>query len=150
MSKTPKVVYDLHAIQLEALKTVELRINVLREPADQIRLKKGEFSVKGGHQIDLESNTVAVRAQFEVGDESGEDDSFPFYVFVKVMGLFRVDTERFPQDKITWWAKTNSVHILWPYIREHVYGLTSRCGLPPVILPLIEVPSVKVVLPSSE
>ncbi len=31
--------------------------------------------------------------------------------------------------------------ILQPYLREHVFALTARAGFQPLILPLIEVPT---------
>jgi preprotein translocase subunit SecB len=37
----------------------------------------------------------------------------------------------------------NAPAILFPFLREQAYALSIRCGFPPFILPLIQLPSIQ-------
>ncbi len=73
----------------------------------------------------------------------GQDDGAkaPFVLKVELIGLFTVDPERFPIEHVDQWARTNAPLVLYPYLREQVYGLTSRAGFNATLLPLLEIPT---------
>ena len=60
---------------------------------------------------------------------------------VEILGLFNVDDERFPIKSVHSWAKQNAPLILYPYLREQVFSLTSRAGFEGTLLPLFQVPT---------
>jgi preprotein translocase subunit SecB len=81
-------------------------------------------------------------------DDSGEPiEGALFDLLVELMGVFEVvndDPESgFNVEFIKQWARENAPMILYPYVREQMYGLTSRAGYSGVILPLMELPTIK-------
>jgi preprotein translocase subunit SecB len=142
--KLPK----LHAIQLVSVDVIELYIRLQSSSAAQAEIKREDISVFSGHNTyDEESKTIQVRIKIEVGMEKAS--KFPFVMRVELGGMFRVDEERFPIEHLEHWASKNAPMILFPYMREHVFALTARCGLPPMILPLVEVPTLVMESPKS-
>lgn len=149
--------YQLHPAQLKTLQVLKLGIEVHKpELALHEDFELGEFSIENGRsEFDPESSTINVRMRIRAGryaiDEdapSAKDEEFreqPVSFVVEVGGIFNVDISTFPQDKVHHWAETNAPLILYPYVREQVYGLSSRVGIKQIILPLLEVPTIKVV-----
>lgn len=68
-----------------------------------------------------------------------------YEISASVSGLFNVDVERFPVQFVEDWAEKNAPLVLYPMLREHIYNLSSRCGIQKIILPLLEVPTYKIV-----
>ena len=66
---------------------------------------------------------------------------------VIIGGVFKVDETKFAKTHIEDWANRNAPIILYPYLREQAYALTIRCGYPGLIIPLLTVPTIKVVAP---
>ncbi|MDH0348316.1 protein-export chaperone SecB [Aeromonas dhakensis] len=151
--------FKRHAIQLQSLQVIELSLKVL----DQIVIDKSDdfspngFSIESGYSpYDEKHHSIAVRMRVVVGEDiegSEERDGIsttsdntenPLYVHVEVQGVFSVDPEHFPIQHIEDWASKNAPYILYPYIREHVYALTARVNVKPLLLPLFEVPTYKV------
>lgn len=73
-------------------------------------------------------------------DAEGDVTGIPYFLFVEVVGIFEVDESKFPPDRIYEWANANAMYVMYPYLREHVYALTSRAGFRPLLLELLEVP----------
>lgn len=76
------------------------------------------------------------------GDTEGEarENGRPFWVHVQVVGHFdisQVDVKEREQMLLI-----NAVAIVFPYLRAAMSALTSVCGLPPVTLPVFNVPAV--------
>lgn len=143
--------YDLHAIQLKTLQVIELSVKLKRglnledEPEPQSGL---DFSLATGYSDYDEDNRLIF---VEIGASIGaDDDNAPFEMRVQLVGGFEVDDTRFPLVHIVHWARNNAPLVLYPYLREHVYGLSSRIGAQhPVLLPLFEVPTFRVNAPST-
>ena len=66
-----------------------------------------------------------------------------------IVGVYVVDEKEFPIDLIDDWVRQGGSMSLFPYLREQVYGLTARCGITPVILPIVQILTVKIA-PSEE
>ncbi len=136
--------YNLHPIQLEKIEVLQLSIKV-KDSSPEVEgkdsLDSGDFGLYHAHSdYDTNHKLIAVKAGISIKDE----DSFPFLLETEIMGIFSVDDENFPMDKLEHWARTNAPLTLYPYLREHVYGLTSRAGFDGgVILPLFAVPTLK-------
>ena len=139
MAEETRKYLRVHPIQLSSLNVLELFIRVNELVENEMDIKKGEVSILHGHsEYDPENHTVQVGLKLEVG--MTDEPKTPFSMKVDLTGNFKVDEERFDLKNVDDWAKRNAHVILYPYLREHAYALAVRCGLPPVILPLIEVP----------
>lgn len=85
-----------------------------------------KFSLFHGHSgYDNEKKVIAVKIGVEIGKEV---ENTPFELRVAILGGFKVDDEKFPLKFIYSWAEQNAPLILYPYLREQVFNLTSRAG----------------------
>lgn len=129
----------LHAIQLTELNVVELHIRVNESPSSDDEGDKKNFRLATGNsEYDDKNQCIYVGVKLEVGME--ENANSPFSMKIELGGLFKVDESRFSRDNIKDWAQRNAPLVLFPYLREHAFALSSRCGFS-LILPLIEVPT---------
>jgi preprotein translocase subunit SecB len=130
----------LHAIQLIELNVQELYIkaNEPPDPASEIDKKGFQFAT-GYSAYDKQSQCIQVAVKLEIGME--EDTKSPISMRIELGGVFKVDESEFPQEQVNDWARRNAPLILYPYVREHAFALTARCGFRPIILPLLEVPT---------
>lgn len=139
-----------HPIQLEFINIVELsiRINAPIDKDDEI--SDEAVNISHGHtKYDSENKIIQAGLILEVGlEDSGEEA--PFSMRVELFGNFSVDDSQFNPEYVEDWAKKNSLYILMPYLREQVYALSTRCEIPPVILPLVQVPSFEVKRPQND
>jgi preprotein translocase subunit SecB len=135
--------YNLHAIQLISLEILELHIekDPSHEDTDQ-EISSADFTLRHGHsEYDEQEKKIGVRIIADVGND--EDHKLPYKLKVEILGIFSVDEEKFPKDKITHWAGHNAPLVLYPYLRENVYALATKVGLNGLILPLFEIPTFK-------
>lgn len=134
-----------HPIQILNFFVDELKIIV----HDRIKFqnkdypKTFDYSV-GRTDFDEANSIIAVKVILSIKPENEEDIDRPFSMTVSVSAQFNVDKNKFPIDKIDHWAIHNAPIVILPYIREQVYSLSVRAGFDPVILPLVEVPTVKI------
>lgn len=138
-----KLLKVLHPIQLDSIATKELFIRVNDEiPKDFASSCKDEIHVNSGHSpFDKEQGVIHVGLQVSLG--MNNEDNLPISMRIEVVGAFTIDTDKFPEDKINAWADQNAPIILFPFVRENSFALTTRCGLPPLILPLVQVPTLE-------
>lgn len=136
--------YKLHAIQLTDLRVSELSIHVdLSVPRDA---SIGGFNIETGRSAyNHEEHQIQVKMRVSMGAQEGE--SSPFQLAVAIHGNFVVDESRFDIKFIEDWADKNAPLVLYPYLREQVYSLTSRAGFPEALLPLIEIPTFRIAPP---
>ncbi|MFZ1730433.1 MAG: protein-export chaperone SecB [Bacteroidota bacterium] len=87
-----------------------------------------------------ETKSIQVGLRFGP-DEQADLKLLSFIVRVEIIGFFEVDTDMFPQEKVEHWAKENAPMLLLPYLREQVFSLSIRADIPPIILPLMQLPS---------
>ena len=138
-----------HPIQLEYLGVKELHVRSFVPPAKDLEIESNDMTVSIGHgDYDEERKILCV----SMGVQLGKDDvdcGLPLFLKVEVTGVFKVDDNRFDIKNIEDFAENNAPYILNPYIREHVFALSARCGFRPIIMPLIEVPTRKPKLKAS-
>jgi preprotein translocase subunit SecB len=127
-----------------AVRELYIKSNV---PLNQrLKVAPSNFRMKTAHTAyDDERHVIEVGVQIEYGIETKPEEVVPFALRVHLMGQFQVDESQFKKEKIETWARINAPFILYPYLREHVYALTARAGLDPVLLPLMELPTIKMV-----
>lgn len=136
-------VFKLHPIQTNSMSVRELHIIAHRPPDVEVSGDAATFSLSSGHSpYDEKNHTVNVVVKLEGGFEEGTES--PFGLKVEIIGEFQVNEELFPKDQILSWAARNAPLIMMPYLREQVYALTARCGFRPMLMPLFEVPTLRV------
>ena len=139
-----------HPIQLEHINVVELNIRANQPPDDSVAIPLEAVNLSHGHTpYNIEDKSIQAGLIIEVGLRESDPET-PFCMRVELFGSFIVDEGRFKREHVEDWAKRAAHFILMPYLREHVYALTSRCGFPPFILPTFEVPTFEVVLPKEK
>lgn len=130
-----------HPIQLRLVNVLELSLKKKKGQEDiQDLPDNAQFTLTHGHsEFSEDDQQICINVMSIIDEES----DFPFTMDVAIAGIFTIDTDNFPQDKIQHWAKNNAPLILYPYLREHVYSLALRAGYSNggVILPLLTVPS---------
>ncbi|URG53045.1 protein-export chaperone SecB [Pectobacterium quasiaquaticum] len=148
--------FNLHAAQMKSLQILKLSIEV-HDPvaAHSDDYSFGEYALETGHSaFNEEDSTIQVMmrvrsGKFAVDDSNdletnAEFSSQPISILAEVGSIFFVNTDSFPKDKISNWAEANAPLILYPYVREQVYGLSTRVGIKPVLLPLLEIPTFRI------
>lgn len=149
--------FKLHPVQLKALQVLRLNIEVhdpVRALSDDYSLV--EYSLETGRSdFDESDNTFQVMMRIRAGrlavDEQAPAEknalfaAEPVSFLVEVGGVFEVDISTFPQRHIHRFAEENAPLIIYPYVREQVYGLSTRVGIKHMLLPLFEVPAFTIV-----
>jgi len=144
-TRTNETSFEKHAIQLSNVGVLELTIKSNLAPSIDCNpgFCEGDFSLLFGHsEFDSDRNGISVGVKLEIGMlDKVDPKQYPFSLRIELVGLFKVDPDNFDVTKIDDWAKRNAPYILLPYLREHAYALTSRCGFTPIILPLFQIPT---------
>ncbi|HDI3228835.1 TPA: protein-export chaperone SecB [Vibrio cholerae] len=135
--------HRLHPIQIMGVKVRELSVRN-NSPIDDNTELEGKFKFKVAHgKYDEESSSINVGLIIELGTPETESSKEPLDLRVHILAKFHIDAGSFPVDKLEHWAQFNAPMILYPYAREHVYSLTGRVLSSPVLLPLLQVPTLK-------
>jgi preprotein translocase subunit SecB len=141
----------LYAIQPTFIIVRELHFVSHRPPSGTDRID--ESSVRITQKItpfNEETRRLQVSLEASFGfDDLGTSPSPPFSVKVVITAEFVVN-EPFPHDKIQLWATINAPFVVYPYLRERLYYVTVQGGYPPILLPLLQIPTFKVEVPRSE
>ena len=136
--------FNYHPIQLMEIEVLQLNFELGKRDEHPSDDDKSHFRFMHAHsEYSEESNTFAVKVKAVVNNSQGSEEDAPFTITVEVVGLFQVDEESFPVGSIAAFAEQNGPLILYPYLREQVFGIASRAGVPQPILPLFEVPPFK-------
>lgn len=69
----------------------------------------------------------------------GEKLKGPFHLFTSLEGYFDLDADPNGRDELKHLVATNTVAILFPYLRSVVTAITAAANLNPLILPTINV-----------
>ncbi|MEI7812127.1 MAG: protein-export chaperone SecB [Ignavibacteria bacterium] len=132
-----------HPIQLKSLNVKELSITTMSFPDDIPEYETIDYEIGiGVSHFDKKSSFIKVGMSLRIGCEDNPI-TYPFKIKVELIGLFFVDQLNFDFNNVEDWANKSAPFILFPYLREHVYTLSVRAGIKPIILPLIEVPVFK-------
>jgi len=136
-----------HPIQLVNFGVKELFIRSNRPPDVTISAEPGECSIGiSSTPYDSKEKKILVSLRLESGVEA-DKSKVPYSMRIEIIGIFEVDEAQFPVEHISDWAMKGAPLILFPYLREHAFGLSSRCGFKPLVLPLLEVPTFKIEKP---
>jgi len=135
----------LHPIQLLSVETEELSIVV----HERVKFLNNDYPKDFDYTIfstEFDEDQSIIKVKVELNVKPAEEGTIdrPFSLKVGVAGAFKVDTSIFPVDKLDIFIVHNAPLILLPYVREHAFSLTQRAGFEAIILPLVEVPTIKV------
>ncbi len=134
-----------YPIQANFIAVRELYIKSHVPPNQRVQVDSANFILKTAHSsYDEAQHVIEVGVIIEYGIETKPDEVVPFALRAHIMGQFKVDESTFEKAKIDKWARINAPYILYPYLREHVFALTARAGFNPVLLPLLELPTIKI------
>jgi preprotein translocase subunit SecB len=134
--------FKKHPIQLNHIKVIQLSLKINTANNQDKMPEEGSFELYHGHSpFNTESREIAVKLGVVIDSETEKNS--PFDLTVEILGIFSV-SEDFEEKYVESWAKGNAPLIIYPYLREHAYSLTSRAGFEGLILPLFEIPVFKV------
>jgi preprotein translocase subunit SecB len=133
-----------HPIRLVDLGVRELFIEAHVQPDVSIVAELASCSITVSHMpYDTEQKRIVVSLKLDLGSEEGKPKA-PYSMRIELIGIFEVDEDKFPVEQIEDWAIKGAPLVLYPYLREHAFGLSSRCGFSPLLLPLVVVPTFKI------
>jgi preprotein translocase subunit SecB len=132
----------LHAIQLVSVETRELFIRLNGQISEDLdSFYKEHLEIRSAHsEFNSEENIIHVGLRLSLGMD--KDVALPISMRVEITGTFTVNIDDFSVKHIDDWATKNAPYILYPFVREHSFALAIRCGLPPMILPMVQVPTI--------
>ena len=146
--------YDKHPIQLVNVSYKKLSIEINQSKSNDNQEESSHlFKMRFAHSdYDHSQHIIGVKLNISIGYEYDEisqplkmTDS-EYWLEVTVGGIFKVDENSFPIDKIETWANSNAPLVLYSYAREAAYSLTNRINKDATaILPLLSVPTFKIV-----
>lgn len=88
------------------------------------------------HNVEQDPNRIMVSINTKLFNEEFTETDNPFYLSVTLNGYFKLDKpfegNSGDSEKL---LKTNTVAILFPYVRSIITNITSQANIPPVILP---------------
>ena len=133
---------ELHPAQLKEIFVSELTAfvhdhNAARDFEGNLKVttKMGNTAYEEG------SSFVGVRVHSTAASAVIEGQDKPsFELSVKLEGHFEVDFNRFKPEYIDEWARVNAMFLIFPYVREHMYGLALRVGVRGIMIPTLVIP----------
>lgn len=107
--------------------------NFMRTP--DVVINQGE---KTETNVEVKSDTKdekKIATELIVNLVSKFKEKVQFEANIVMVGLF--EAENVKQEEIDSFSRINAPAIIFPFMREHIISLTTKAGLPPVALPLI-------------
>ncbi|MEZ9006239.1 protein-export chaperone SecB [Vibrio splendidus] len=144
-----KATYNYHPIQLRDVKVLELFISAnpgcMSDQDSDCDVESSEFGFYHTHsKYNEEAKSFIVKVAAVIGrDNDEEEPTTEFDLRAELLGVFEVDEDNFPMEHIEAFASKNAPLLMYPYLREQVYSLTTRAGFDSTVLPLFEVPVFK-------
>ncbi len=136
---TKEARFDFHPIQLDSMDVISMSFERMGiEDIDRDDLDNFNFT-HGYNEYNEEHKLFGVKVKAEVFSPQESDDCYK--IIVELAGLFTVDESKFNIEHIYSFAAQNAPLILYPYLREQVYGMSARAGVEMPILPLFVVPT---------
>lgn len=82
----------------------------------------------------VDDNTATVNLAFRISDE---EKDMPFYIKIDIEGLFHL--ENWEQPEYLPLMTSNTIAILFPYLRTLVSMMTANANISPYILPVMNI-----------
>jgi preprotein translocase subunit SecB len=148
MPDIPAKAPDLYPIQTTFIAVREIHFVSHRPPSPNDKIEESSVTITQTATPFNEATRrvqVTLAAEFGPGNEASQNPP-PFTVRVALTGEFVIDPT-FPADKINIWITRNAPFVLYPYLRERLHYITSQGGYPPIMLPLMQIPTIRITLP---
>lgn len=138
----------LYPIQTTFIVVREIHFVSHRPPSASDKIDQSRISItQSATPFNEATRRVQVTLTAEVGPgPEPEANPPPFSVKVSMTGEFVIDPS-FPTDKIRLWIIQNSAYLIFPYLRERLHYITGQGGYPPILLPLMQIPTIKINAP---
>lgn len=140
--------YKYHPIQLIDIKVLTLHYEIVENsdlPNDNPNHDQGEndefYFYKNHSEYDRGDKRFVVKIKAEL--KKPADDTLGYSMLVELGGVFEVDEDKFDVTYVNSFADKNAPLVLYPYLREQIFGLATRAGIISPMLPLFEVPQFK-------
>jgi len=98
---------------------------------------KANMDIDFGHSITVRNKEAQVSIKCVLFRKAKKEEK-PFHLAVQMTGIFQFQTE-LQDEELNNILKQHAINILLPYLRALISNITVNAGLPPVILPLINV-----------
>lgn len=146
-TKVEKII-NAHPIQLVGVDVIKLSFmaNEILTPKVTIDGKSILLGVGGLQEDGDKSFWIFVRAAYGIPDiDLPKDAEFitPCSILVELAGRFKTNMDLSP-EVIHSFKDNGALSVLLPYLREHVYSLSVRSGIQPIIIPVKQVPLIKI------
>lgn len=117
----------MHPVQLEKVEVVKISAEKYSESVDR--------NINIGANIEakcLTENTGVAKVELEVGNED-------FKIEITTVGHFSYENDFENNEVIEKFLETQGIKIIWSYIRENLYTISSKMVDRPIMLPTIDV-----------
>lgn len=128
-----------HDVQLVDIQVMELSIKVFDASVLGDKDLKASVTYQVTEPRFLDGDILSIGLRCLMNQDVPEKETAPFELNVEISGIFHYKKGE-DDGAIKYFAEHNAVYILMPYLREHVFSLTSRVGLN-FHLPLITIPT---------
>ncbi len=98
---------------------------------------KANMDIDFGHSMAVKNNEARVSLRCMLFRKAKKEEK-PFHLEVQMTGIFEFQTE-LEGEELNNILRQQAVNILFPYLRALISNITVNTGLPPIILPLINV-----------
>ncbi len=130
-----------HPIQLVNLGVRELFIESHQAPDPNVGAVPEECSIQiSSSPYDSSNKRLIVSLRLESGVKA-DPTKTPYAMRIELVGVFQVDDTQFSVEHVDDWARNGAPLVMFPFLREHAYSLSLRCGFRPMLLPLLDVPT---------
>lgn len=150
----------VHPVQLQFVAARELFLKLYRPLERNESLPEKDVRIESAASAyDPASRTVQVSVQATLGEDAEPTperlaallaaDAPVLRLKVLLVGQFKVDDAIFPLAELDEWTALGAPLTLYPYLREEVSALTARCAARPLVLPLLQAPTIRPAAPAA-
>ncbi len=98
---------------------------------------KANMDIDFGHSMAVKNNEARISLRCMLFRKAKKEEK-PFHLEVHMTGIFEFQTE-LEGEELNNILRQQAINILFPYLRALISNITGNTGLPPIILPLINV-----------
>ncbi len=98
---------------------------------------KASMDIDFGHSITVRNNEAQVSLKCMLFRKAKKEEK-PFHLEVQMTGIIEFQTE-LEGEELNNILRQQGINILFPYLRALISNITGNTGLPPIILPLINI-----------
>lgn len=124
-------------IEIQEIRLVEALVSMNGVPSPATAEFSAEHKVESAER---DGETLTVRLGLKLSVKSPDEGSSEVVLFGAIYRLVysSASMSEMPEEGVSHFANTNSVHNAWPYWREYVQSMAGRMGLPLLTLPLLK------------